>query len=81
MRFDEVWLLIGLRLLLGFTEFLDQTHWPALKTAVESTTCTGVDDITELFRRKIEELVEVDAAIGEFAELCEGTSVWLSWMY
>ena len=49
MGFDEIGLLVGLGLLLGFAQFLDQTHWLALEAAVEPTAGAGVDDIAELF--------------------------------
>lgn len=51
---DEVWLLVGLRLLLGLAELLDQTHGLALETAVESATSTGVDNIAELLGGEVE---------------------------
>lgn len=52
---DEVWLLVGLGLLLGLAELLDQAHGLALETAVESAAGAGVNDIAELLRREIEE--------------------------
>lgn len=51
---DEVWLLVGLRLLLGLAELLDQTHGLALETTVESATSTGVDNIAELLGGEVE---------------------------
>jgi hypothetical protein len=66
---DEVGLLVGLGLLLGLAELLDETHGLALQTAVEASAGTGVDDITELLGGKVEELVEVNAAVRELAEL------------
>jgi len=45
---DEVRLLIRPGLLLGLAKLLDQAHWLALETAVETTAGTGVHDITEL---------------------------------
>ena len=55
---DEVGLLVGLGLLLRLAELLDETHGLALQTAVEATAGTGVDDITELLRREVEEPVD-----------------------
>ena len=52
---DEVWLLVGLGLLLRLAELLDQTHWLALETTVEPTTGAGVDDIAELLGGEVEE--------------------------
>jgi hypothetical protein len=57
MRLDEIWLLIGLRLLLGLAQLLDQTHGLALETAVEPTTGTSVDDIAELVGGQVEKSV------------------------
>ena len=55
---DEVGLLVGLGLLLGLAELLDETHGLALQTAVETSAGTGVNDITELLGRKVEEPVK-----------------------
>ena len=57
MRLDEIGLLIGLRLLLGLAQLLDQTHRLALETAVEPTTSTSVDDIAELIGGQIQESI------------------------
>lgn len=66
---DELGLLVGLSLLLGLAELLDQAHRLALETAVEPSAGTGVHDITELFGGEVEELVEIDTAVGKLAEL------------
>ena len=58
MRLNEVWFLIGLCLLLGLAQLLDQTHGLALETAVEPTTSTSVDDIAELVGGEVEESVQ-----------------------
>mgnify|MGYP003624095912 CR=1 FL=1 len=55
MGLDEVGLLVGPSLLLGLAELLDETHGLALETAVESSTGTSMDEVTELLRAKIEE--------------------------
>lgn len=68
MRLDQIRLLVGLRFLLGFSEFLDQAHGLALQAAVEPAPGASVHDIPQLFRGQVEELVEVNAAVGEFAE-------------
>jgi hypothetical protein len=65
---DLVGLLVGLGLLLCLAELLDQTHGLALKTTVETSAGTGVDDIAELLRREVEELVKVDTTVGELLE-------------
>lgn len=69
---DEVGLLVGLGLLLGLAELLDQTHGLALETAVEPSAGTGVDEVAELLRAEVEELVEVDSTVGELAERALG---------
>jgi len=57
VRLDEVGLLIGLGLLLCFTQFLNQTHGLALETTVEPTASAGVNDIAELVGGEVEESV------------------------
>lgn len=52
---DEVGLLVGLGLLLGLAELLDQAHGLALETTVEPATGTGVDDIAKLLGGEVEE--------------------------
>jgi hypothetical protein len=52
---DEVGLLVGLRLLLGLAELLDQTHGLTLKTTVEPSAGTGMDEISELLGGKVQE--------------------------
>lgn len=65
---DEVRLLVGLGLLLGLTELLDEAHGLALKTAVESSAGASVDNIAELLRGEVQELVKVDTTVGELLE-------------
>lgn len=62
---DEVGLLVGLGLLLGLAELLDETHGLALQTAVETSAGTGVNDITELLGRKVEEPVKKEKEISQ----------------
>lgn len=69
---DEVGLLVGLGLLLGLAELLDQTHGLALEAAVEPSAGAGVDKVAELLRAEVEELVEVDSTVGELAERALG---------
>jgi len=52
---NEVGLLVGLGLLLGLAELLDQTHGLALETAVEASAGTSVDNIAELLGGEVEE--------------------------
>ena len=54
---NEVGLLVGLSLLLGLTELLDEAHGLALQATVEPTASAGVNDIAELFGREVEEPV------------------------
>lgn len=65
---DDVGLLVGLGLLLGLAELLDETHGLALQATVDPATGTGVDDIAELIGAKVEQLLEVDTAVGKLAE-------------
>ena len=58
MGLDEIGLLVGLGLLLGLAELLDETHGLALQAAVETSAGTGVNDITELLGGKVEEPVK-----------------------
>lgn len=51
----EVWLFVGLGLLLGLTELLDQTHWLAFEATVEPSASSSVDEVTEFFRGEIKE--------------------------
>ena len=55
MGLDEVGLLVGLGLLLGLSELLDQAHGLALETTVEPSAGTSVNEVTELFRAEIQE--------------------------
>lgn len=68
MGLDEIGLLVGLGLLLGLAELLDQTHGLALKTAVEPSAGTGMDDVAELLGGEVEELLEVDTTVRELLE-------------
>ena len=51
MGLDQGWLLVGSSCLFGFTQFLDETHWLALKTALETTTGTSMDQLDKLQAR------------------------------
>lgn len=57
VRLDEVGLLVGLGLLLGLAELLDETHGLALQATVDSAAGAGVDDITQLLGVKVQETV------------------------
>ena len=56
---DEVGLLVGLGLLLGLAELLNETHGLALQAAVETTAGTGVNDITEFLGGEVEESIHL----------------------
>lgn len=45
MSLDDGWFLVRGCLLLGFTEFLDETHRAALETAVELAASTGMNEL------------------------------------
>ena len=55
VRLDEVGLLVGLGLLLGLAELLDETHGLAGETAVEPSAGAGVDEIAEILSGEVEE--------------------------
>lgn len=57
VRLDEVGLLVGLSLLLGLAQLLDQAHGLALETSVDAAADTGVDDIAELVGREVEKTI------------------------
>jgi len=65
---DDGGLLKGGGVLLGLTELLDQTHGLALKTTLETSAGTGVDQVHQLLGGKIQELVKVNSAVRELAE-------------
>jgi hypothetical protein len=65
---DDSGLLESRSILLGLTELLDQTHGLALKTALEASARTSVDEVHQLLRGEIQELVEVNSAVRELAE-------------
>lgn len=64
MSLDKIRLLIWLGLLLGLAELLDETHWLALQSTVETTAGAGVNDITELIRGEIEESVRKNRGLA-----------------
>lgn len=69
---DEIGLLVGAGLLLGLAELLDQTHGLALQAAVEPSASACVNEVAELLRAEVEQLVEVDATVRELAERALG---------
>lgn len=60
--------LIRLRLFLGLAELLDQPHRLLPKSRVESTTGTSVDGVTKLLVGHVEELLELNSAVGKCPE-------------
>ena len=54
---DEIGLLVGLGLLLGLAELLDQAHGLALEAAVEPSAGTGVDEVAQLLGGEVQEPV------------------------
>ena len=55
---DDVGFLVGLGFLLGFSQFLDQTHWSALEASVKPTAGAGMEDVEEFVGWNVEESVE-----------------------
>lgn len=48
MGLDNRRLLVGLAILLGSPELLNEAHWLALEAALEATAGTGVDKVNKL---------------------------------
>jgi hypothetical protein len=65
---DNIGLLVGLGLLLGLAELLDETHRTALQATVDATTLAGWEDASEVLAGHIEELVKVDSTVRELSE-------------
>lgn len=72
---DQVGLLVGLGLLLGLPQLLDQAHRLALETAVEPTAGAGVDDIAQLVRGEVEESVQREKYRVSF--ICSPLNFWV----
>jgi hypothetical protein len=69
---DKVGLLVGLSLLLGLAELLDQSHGLALKSTVEPSAGTGVDEVAELLRGEVEEPIGVMVRIQPSSTIAFG---------
>lgn len=48
MGLDDRGLFVGRSFLLGLAQFLDQTHGLALQTALETSTCSGMDELDKV---------------------------------
>lgn len=68
MGLDDGRLFVGRGFLLGLAQFLDQPHRLALQTALETSTCAGMDELDKVVVCHVEELFEFDAAVREGAE-------------
>lgn len=55
---DDLGLFVGLSLLLGLPQLLDETHRLALETTVEPSAGAGMDKVAEFLRREVEEPVD-----------------------
>lgn len=75
MGLDEVGLLVGLGLLLGLAELLDQTHGAALQATVDPAAGTGVDNIAQLVGAEVEQ-AEQDISIKLFIKKKESDASW-----
>jgi hypothetical protein len=71
---DEVRLLVGLGLLLGLAELLDEAHGLALQTAVEASAGTSVDNIAELLGGEVEEPVNIQLVLFQKKNHCQVVS-------
>ena len=78
---DNSWLLVGLGLLLGLAQLLDEGHRLALQTTREAPAGTGVHQLDKVFVRHVEQVIEVHTAVRKLAEgplalqLCGGSGV------
>lgn len=58
---------------LCLSELLNQTHWLALQSTLESSTCTGVNQFYKLklvkfylFSWKVQQLFQINSSVGKF---------------
>jgi len=65
---DDGRLLIGRCFPFGLAEFLDETHWLALQTTLESSPCACMHQIDKILVIHVEELLELNAAVRKCAE-------------
>lgn len=56
------------RLLLRLAQLLDQAHWLALQSTLETSAGPRMDDIHKLLAGQIQQLFELDAPEAEFAK-------------
>jgi hypothetical protein len=68
MGLDDRRFFVGRGFLLGFAQFLDQPHGLAFQTALETSTCAGMDEFDKVIIGQVKELFEFDATVGEGAE-------------
>lgn len=68
MGLDDCRLFKRLLLLLCFTQLLDEGHWFAGETSLESSSGTGMDELSELLVAEIKELFKIHSAVGVLAE-------------
>lgn len=62
---DSSGLLVGASSLLSSTELLDETHGSLVKTTVQSSASTSMDDLAEFRNVEVEELREVNTTVAE----------------
>jgi len=68
MGLDDGRLLIGGCFPFSLAKFLDETHWLALQTALESSPCACMHQIDKILVVHVEELLELNATVRECAE-------------
>lgn len=68
MGLDDRGFFVRRGLLLGLAQLLNQPHGFALQTTLETSTCTGMDELDKVIIGHVEELFEFDATVGEGAE-------------
>ena len=68
MGLDDRRFFVGRSFLLGLAQFLDQAHGLAFQAALETSTCSGMDELDKVIVCHVEELFEFDATVGEGTE-------------
>lgn len=68
MGLDNSWLLVLSGSELGSTELLDETEWLLVQTSLESSSNTGVSQLSEVLSGELQEVLKVDTSVGEGLE-------------
>ena len=68
MRLDQVGLVVRPAVLLRLPQLLEQREALALDATLQPPASTRVDQVDQLLRRQVKQVVEVDTTVGELAE-------------